>query len=173
MSARAAERLRRALDMFEFGEQMRRARLRRQHPDASDDEIDAKVRVWMLTRPGAALGDSVGRPSSRFRDPSGVASLCWLFLRQGRFAEVGLMATRTADEIEPRMSSASMNHLATGCRRAPAAPRPRPRRSQMGVRNIRHATVPVVRGRPATARQAPGRASWPTSSPCPTNYDIT
>jgi hypothetical protein len=52
--------------MFEFGEQMQRARLRRQHPDASDDEIDAKVRAWMLARPGAALGDGVGRPSSRF-----------------------------------------------------------------------------------------------------------
>jgi hypothetical protein len=52
--------------MFEFGEQMQRARLRRQHSDASDDEIDAKVRAWMLVRPGAALGDGVGRPSSRF-----------------------------------------------------------------------------------------------------------
>jgi hypothetical protein len=52
--------------MYEFGEQMQRSRLRRQHPDASEAEIDAKVRAWMLARPGAALGDGVGRPSSRF-----------------------------------------------------------------------------------------------------------
>ena len=28
--------------------------------------IDAKMRAWMLARPGAELGDGVGRPSSRF-----------------------------------------------------------------------------------------------------------
>lgn len=44
---------------------------------------------------------------------SAVVSLCWLFLRQGRFVEAGLMATRAADDIEPRMSTASTTHLAT------------------------------------------------------------
>jgi hypothetical protein len=52
--------------MFEFGEQMQRSTLRRLHPEASDAEIDAKMRAWMLARPGAELGDGVGRPSSRF-----------------------------------------------------------------------------------------------------------
>jgi hypothetical protein len=52
--------------MFEFGEQMQRSRLRRSHPGASEAEIDALVREWMLARPGAVLGDGVGRPSSRF-----------------------------------------------------------------------------------------------------------
>jgi hypothetical protein len=66
VSEPAARRLRLALEMFEFGEQMQRSRLRRLHPDVSDAEIDEKVRSWMLSRPGAALGDGVGRPSSRF-----------------------------------------------------------------------------------------------------------
>jgi len=62
----AARRLRLALDMFEFGEQMQRARLRRLNPDASEADIDAAVQSWLLARPGAPLGDAVGRPSHRF-----------------------------------------------------------------------------------------------------------
>lgn len=61
-----ARRLRLALDMFEFGEQMQRSRLRRLNPQASDAEIDEAVRSWLLARPGAALGDADGRPSQRF-----------------------------------------------------------------------------------------------------------
>lgn len=57
--------------------------------------------------------DAAERTGQPIAAASGVVSLCWLFLRQGRFAEVGLMATRTAEEIEPRMSSASTTHLAT------------------------------------------------------------
>jgi hypothetical protein len=52
--------------MFEFGEQMQRARLRRRRPQASDAEIDEAVRLWLLSRPGATLGDAEGRPSQRF-----------------------------------------------------------------------------------------------------------
>lgn len=59
-------RLRLALDMYEVGEQMQRQRLRRQHPDLTDAEIEAKVREWRLRRPGAEFGDAVGRPSQRF-----------------------------------------------------------------------------------------------------------
>jgi Rv0078B-related antitoxin len=58
--------LRLALDMYEFGEQMQRARLRRLHPNATDGEIDAAIASWLLSRPGAPLGDAVGRPSHRF-----------------------------------------------------------------------------------------------------------
>lgn len=62
----AAQRLRLALDMFDVGEQMQRARLRREHPDASDEEIDAKVRAWLRRRPGAEHGDFPGPDSRRF-----------------------------------------------------------------------------------------------------------
>lgn len=59
-------RLQIALDMYELGEQMQRARLRRERQDASSEEIEAEIRAWRLRRPGAPHGDAVGRPSRRF-----------------------------------------------------------------------------------------------------------
>lgn len=61
-----AERMRLALDMYEVGERMQRARLRREHPDATDEQIEALVQEWLRHRPGAEFGDAVGRPSRRF-----------------------------------------------------------------------------------------------------------
>jgi hypothetical protein len=52
--------------MYEFGERMYRARLRRENPGAADTEIEARVRVWRATRHGAPGGDSNGSPSRRF-----------------------------------------------------------------------------------------------------------
>ena len=62
----AARRLRLALDMYETGEQMQRMRLRRLRPSATDAEIEAAVRAWRISRPGAPTGDSAGRTSHRF-----------------------------------------------------------------------------------------------------------
>jgi hypothetical protein len=59
-------KLRLALDMYEFGEQAQRNRLKRLHPDASEQDIEDAVRVWRVSRPGAPMGDAVGRPSRRF-----------------------------------------------------------------------------------------------------------
>lgn len=61
-----ARRLRTALAMYEFGENMYRARIRREHPDATDDDIELLVASWRLDRPGAPHGDSVGRPTNRW-----------------------------------------------------------------------------------------------------------
>lgn len=61
-----AGRLRLALEMFEVGERMQRARLRRAHPDSSDGEIESLVREWLACRPGAENGDCPGTVSSRF-----------------------------------------------------------------------------------------------------------
>jgi len=52
--------------MSDFGIQMYRMRMRRTYPDASETEIQDKVNAWLLARPGAPLGDAVGRPSTRF-----------------------------------------------------------------------------------------------------------
>lgn len=52
--------------MYEFGEQMQRAHFKRLNPNASETEIDAAIRTWLLARPGAPLGDGVGQPSHRF-----------------------------------------------------------------------------------------------------------
>jgi hypothetical protein len=59
-----AMRLRTALDLCELGESIRRAQLRREHPAATDDEIEALLVAWLETRPGAEHGDGWGRPIS-------------------------------------------------------------------------------------------------------------
>ena len=62
----AARRIRAVFDMYEFGELMYRAKLRREHPDATKTEIEALVNAWRIDRPGAPMGDAVGRFSRRF-----------------------------------------------------------------------------------------------------------
>jgi len=52
--------------MYETGEQMQRMRLRRLRPSATDAEIEAAVRAWRISRPGAPTGDAAGRTSHRF-----------------------------------------------------------------------------------------------------------
>jgi hypothetical protein len=59
-----AARLRTALDLCELGESMRRAQLHREHPDATDEEIETLLVAWLQTRPGAEHGDGWGRPVS-------------------------------------------------------------------------------------------------------------
>ena len=44
--------MRSALEMHEFGVQLYRQRMRREHPEASRDEIDSMVRDW-LTAPSS------------------------------------------------------------------------------------------------------------------------
>lgn len=44
---------------------MKRAALRREHPDADDSQIACLVREWLHTRPGAERGDADGRPRDR------------------------------------------------------------------------------------------------------------
>jgi hypothetical protein len=60
------QRLRLALEMYEFGVRMQRARIRRTRPEATEAEVEEAVQEWLLSRPGAPLGDAVGHPSSRF-----------------------------------------------------------------------------------------------------------
>lgn len=59
-----ARRMQQAFDMFDAGVSIMRARLRRDHPNADDEEIGRLVRVWLRTRPGAEYGDAEGRPRS-------------------------------------------------------------------------------------------------------------
>jgi hypothetical protein len=66
---RMRERLRLAFDLHEAGVSMMRARLRREHPDASPEAIERLLGEWLRTRPGAPHGDAAGRPGrlDRFR----------------------------------------------------------------------------------------------------------
>ena len=59
-----AERLRLALDLFATGESLMRQTLRRRFPNASAAEIEERLAIWLSERPGAELGDGVGRATA-------------------------------------------------------------------------------------------------------------
>jgi len=50
-----AARMRSALEMHEFGVQLYRQRMRREHPDADRAEIDGLVPSWLTSPPPAGL----------------------------------------------------------------------------------------------------------------------
>lgn len=57
-----ADVFRTTLDLFESGLDLMRQNLRRNHPAATDEEIDRLLGEWLLERPGAQSGDCPGRP---------------------------------------------------------------------------------------------------------------
>lgn len=60
----ATARLRLTLDLFDAGEEMMRATLRRRNPDASAEWIEGELRRWLQERPGAEGGDAQGVPGA-------------------------------------------------------------------------------------------------------------
>jgi hypothetical protein len=58
-----------ASELLELAMAMRAQRHRREHPDATDAEVDAVVRAWRLDRPGAPFGDAEGVSVSWPRPP--------------------------------------------------------------------------------------------------------
>ena len=60
-----ARKLRIALDLHAAGVSLMRARLRRLHPDADDQEIRKRLKTWLQSRPGAEWGDTVGSRRDR------------------------------------------------------------------------------------------------------------
>jgi len=58
---KAAARFRMALEFFETGVEMMRQKIRRDHPDLADHEVEARLGSWLRERPGAEFGDAVGR----------------------------------------------------------------------------------------------------------------
>lgn len=55
------QRLELALELADLGAEMYAAKLRRENPTLSAAEIDRLLVQWFQTRPGAELGDAVGR----------------------------------------------------------------------------------------------------------------
>jgi hypothetical protein len=51
-----------AFELTALGARIRAERHRREHPGASDAEMEAVVGAWLQARPGAPFGDSEGRP---------------------------------------------------------------------------------------------------------------
>lgn len=60
-----SEKLRIAMELAEVGYEMMREKLRREHPDESDEQIQERLTAWLHHRPGAEYGDCVGRPVTR------------------------------------------------------------------------------------------------------------
>lgn len=44
----AGDRLRQALDLYEFGVSMMAARLRRDHPDESPEQLERRLDAWLI-----------------------------------------------------------------------------------------------------------------------------
>lgn len=61
-----AERLSIAFDLFEFGEDLMRQNLRRQHPSATPARIESLLLEWLQNRPFAQPDDPVLRPIEKF-----------------------------------------------------------------------------------------------------------
>jgi hypothetical protein len=53
--------LRVAIDLFETGVEIMRQKLRRERPDATEQDLDERLRRWLRHRPGAEFGDCPGR----------------------------------------------------------------------------------------------------------------
>lgn len=66
----ASDGLQLALELTEFGAQLRAQRYRREHPGCDERDVRAYMQAWWRERPGAADGDAVGRPAdlARFGD---------------------------------------------------------------------------------------------------------
>ncbi|WP_433688726.1 helix-turn-helix domain-containing protein [Micromonospora carbonacea] len=60
----------------------------------------------------ASALDHARRSGDQMVGAAAVAPMCWLLLRQARFAEAEALAVRTADQVEPRLSTASPAELA-------------------------------------------------------------
>jgi hypothetical protein len=56
-----ADAFRTTLELFETGLDLMRQNLRRNHPEAGDQEIERLLHAWLLERPGAEFGDCPGR----------------------------------------------------------------------------------------------------------------
>lgn len=64
-----AENLRLTFDLCAAGEAIKEQQLRREHPRASDEEIETLLVTWLQQRPGAPYGDAEGQPASWPRPP--------------------------------------------------------------------------------------------------------
>ena len=65
-----ARRFQLALDLYQAGEDMMRAKLRREFPHDTDEEIERRLIAWLSERPGAEHGDCPGTLRPLPEDPA-------------------------------------------------------------------------------------------------------
>jgi hypothetical protein len=61
MSEAATSGVAQSFELTELGMRMLAQRYRREHPEATEREVEDHVRAWLRDRPGAPDGDAVGR----------------------------------------------------------------------------------------------------------------
>jgi hypothetical protein len=59
------ERLGWMLALCDFGIELQRQNIRREFPDADEEDVARRLRAWLRDRPGAEFGDGEGRPVTR------------------------------------------------------------------------------------------------------------
>ena len=64
-----AEGIRMAIELYGAAESLLRERLRDEHPEETEEQIELRIREWLHRRPGAEAGDAKGRPGSWPRIP--------------------------------------------------------------------------------------------------------
>jgi len=64
-TAEIQARFRRVFELYEIAVREKREELQRLHPEASEAEIEQRLRAWKLHRPGAEHGDAGGPPHFR------------------------------------------------------------------------------------------------------------
>lgn len=107
-----------------------------------------QVRQYDMAYHSLAEGIRLAREiGNRAGASAGVVGMCWLLIRQDRFAEAQRLATVTAEEVEPRMSSASTAELAV-----------------WGELALRIASAAIRNNRPDTALEARRMASTAASA---------
>ena len=147
------------------GEEQREAVIIRAHALLLAGKYLTQVRQYDMAYQALAEGIRLARETEQtLVAATGVIGMCWLFLRQDRFDEAEQLAVTTAEQIEPRMSSASVGQLAAWgelwLRVASAA-----------VRNNRPDEAEEARRMAATAASAVGqehvdyRTHWATFGP--------
>ncbi|MFD3573817.1 helix-turn-helix transcriptional regulator [Streptomyces sp. NPDC058644] len=95
------------------GEEKQQAQIARAHALLLTGKYLTQVRQYDLAYYALAEAIRLARETGQTQlTATGVNGLCWLLLRQNRFAESEQLAAQTAEEIEPRMSVATPDQLA-------------------------------------------------------------
>ncbi|MGW4034373.1 helix-turn-helix domain-containing protein [Streptomyces sp. NPDC004838] len=137
-----------AVSATEEGPERKEATVVRSHALLLSGKYLTQVRQYDMAYHALSEGIRLARESGdRAGAATGVVGMCWLLLRQDRFDDCEKLAALTADQIEPRFSSASPGELAL-----------------WGELSLRIAAAAVRNNRPDTAAEARRMAATAASA---------